>query len=516
MGRDTRNATKEITNVKPSRRSLLMVCLGVIFAALAVMIPDWLQIAYFQELPTLSRVAAAIVILGAFLWITEAIPAYAVGLLIIGCNVLLLSDVGTTSNAAADYTFFGLGDVYGKGGEIIQNAAPSFMAYLAPWASGLMWLFMAGFVLAQAMSASKLDVLFAKRILNVAGTKPVNVLLGAMLVTFILSMFMSNTATAAMMIALMATFVRQLPDDEPFSKALLLGIPVAANLGGMGTIIGTPPNGIAVENLAKMSGQTVDFASWMLIGFPVALVLFIVGFLVVYMLNRPTITKFEANFDEGPTLPADATEREILAYKKATMQRNITLVVFAITVGLWLTQKLHGISTYAVSLIPIVVLGATSIVNAEAFRKLPWDILMLLAGGLSMGVAVQQTGLDIWFGGLVPEGISPMLTLIFVCLLAVIMSNLMSNTVTAAILIPIVIPMVSSIEGMNVVSFVAPVALTCSVAMLLPISTPPNAVAFASGKLKSVDFLRIGLVMAVLGPIIAITWGSIATKILGF
>lgn len=503
MARDTRTVSTQITGRKGKRilsRSVKIISLAAFVAIFVSVLPALLGWSYYDQLSDLGQIAIGIVIFAAILWITEAIPAYAVSLVIIGLNVLLLSYTGFGGEKGYNLLNMGGGDV----------AALSFSAYLLPWASNLMWLFIAGFMLAEALTKTKLDIQFARLILNAVGDKPGNVLLGAMGVTFILSMFMSNTATAAMMIALMASFVRTLPKGEPFAKALFLGVPVAANVGGMGTIIGTPPNGIAVESLKKV-GIEIDFLTWMYIGLPVACALFAIGFAAIWFFYKPTIRKFEMEFESEPSLPDEATEEEIALIRKKNQERLITLSVFALTVLLWITGKLHNISTYVVALIPIIVLGATSIVDARGFRKLPWDVLMLLAGGLSMGVAIEETGLGVWLSGLVPAGVSPWATFVIVIALAVVMSNLLSNTVTASILIPITIPM---FPAHMLVTFIAPIALSCSVAMFLPISTPPNAVAFASGRLETKDFMKIGALMAIVGPIIASLWGVFIVRLL--
>ncbi len=217
-------------------------------------------------------------------------------------------------------------------------------------------------------------------------------------------------------------------------------------------------------------------------------------------------------FEVGGKLPPDATAEEIAIQRKKDLERKITIGVFAVTVILWVTGKVHHISTYIIALIPIVVLGATSIVDAKGFRKLPWDVLMLLTGGLSMGVAIEETGLGIWLSGLVPSDVSPFTTLLIVICLAVAMCNLLSRTVTASILIPIAITMFPR-ELLS--DYIPTVALVCSTAMLLPISTPPNAVAFASGRLETKDFLKVGGVLIVFGPVIAASWGIFITQFLG-
>ncbi len=504
--RDSRRSASQILKkIRVKRhipRSLFMILLAAIIAISVATLPSLLGWEYFDTLPGLGKISLGIVIFAAFLWISEAIPVYSVSVFIVGLNVLLLSYTGWGGKEAKGSNIFGMSEVLTKDG-VQDGSALVFSSYLAPWASNLMWLFMAGFVLAQALTKTKLDLDFAKVILKTVGSKPINVLFGAMITTFILSMFVSNTATTAMMVAMMASFVRVLPSDEPFAKALFLGVPVAANVGGMGTIIGTPPNGIAVEALAKQ-GINIDFLSWMAIGLPIAIILFIVGFIFIWKWYKPTITKFEMDFDTKEDQNLSQQQKN-----KIRNQRIVTLVVFAVTVLLWVTGKLHHISTYVIALIPIVVLGATSIVDASDFRKLPWDILMLLTGGLSMGIAIQKTGLGIWMSGLVPTGVSVWMILVIMIILAIIMSNLLSNTVTASILVPIVITM---IPESTLIGVVTPIALVCSAAMFLPISTPPNAVAFSSGRLETKDFMKIGGVMAIAGPIVAGLWGSFIVR----
>lgn len=511
-GRDTRTASQQIIGNKERviSHSFAMIVIASLIGIIAATLPAGLGWEYYLELPGMARISVGIVVFAAFLWITEAIPAYAVSLVVIGLNVLLLSTTGFGGADANGFNIFGMGNILTNEGVQTQSAL-TFSQYLLPWASNLMWLFMAGFMLAEALTKTKLDIRFARLIMKAVGTKPMNVLLGAMGTTFLLSMFMSNTATAAMMIALMASFVRTLPQGEPFAKALYIGVPVAANVGGMGTIIGTPPNGIAVEALSNV-GVHIDFITWTIIGLPVALVLFVVSFFAIMFFYKPTISKFEIEFEDVGKLPDDATPEEIAVQRKKNLERKITIGVFAITVLLWVTGKIHNISTYVIALIPIVVLGATSIVDAKGFRKLPWDVLMLLTGGLSMGVAIERTGLGLWLSGLVPADVSPMSTLLIVMLLALVMCNLLSRTVTASILIPIAVTM---FPKDMLFDYIPIVALVCSTAMLLPISTPPNAVAFASGRLETKDFLKVGSVLIVIGPIVSAGWGLFITPLLG-
>ena len=189
--------------------------------------------------------------------------------------------------------------------------------------------------------------------------------------------------------------------------------------------------------------------------------------------------------------------------KGSQSHRIIVLLVFATTVALWMTSSLHGTPSAVISFLPIVLLAVTGVITAKDMRDLPWDVLILLAGGLSLGIAINATGLAAWFASQIPSTWTGLPLIIAFCALAVILSNLMSNTATANIMMPIGIALV----GMeNATYFALPVALACSSAMCLPISTPPNAVAYASGRVVARDFMKIGLLMAVAGPTVTILW----------
>lgn len=406
------------------------------------------------------------------LWVTEAVPPFAVGLLIFG------------------FLVFALGGYYA---EIDPDNASKYVAkYVQTWSNSVIWLMLGGFVMAEAMQKVGLDKTVFKMTISKFGSKPRNVLLGIMLVTAVFSMIMSNTATTAMMIAAVIPFINTLDKNAPLSKALLIGIPAAASLGGMGTIIGSPPNAIAVDAMSN-HGVQFGFLEWMIIGFPVAVILVLLFW--VFLINKfvPKVSTIDLAFLKD--LDNDNNSRIFI------IKRKIVSGVLLLTLTLWLTGNLHGIPASAVSLLPIMLLTMLGIVSGNDVRKLPWDTLMLVAGGLSLGLAIQETGLAKYYVNLISNYDLNLYALMIVfSLLTVILSNFMSNTATTTILIPIAIILVSS----NQVILPLVIGLSASAALFLPISTPPNAIAFSTGKLDQKDFRVGGLFAGIIGPIVII------------
>lgn len=449
--------------------AIMKTACSALIALLVVFTPSLLGWNTYDGLTDAGKATLGILVFGALMWVIEAIPSFAVALLIMGLEVAILGKPGGV--------FTEVGDT--KGWQI----------FVAPWASSIMWLFLGGFVLAQACSQTGLDRWIAGIIIGKKEKKPAQLMLGVMVVTFILSMFMSNTATATMMLAVMGPVVLSLPEGSKLGKSLCLAVPIAANVGGMGTIIGTPPNAIAAGQL----GDKMDFLKWMYLALPPAIMIMLVAYGVLLLgLKGTQQGKIKLEIDQGAKKTGNDKLKQI-----------ITMGVFAVTVLLWMTSSLHNTPSSVISFLPIVVLATTGVVSAKDMRKLPWDVLILLAGGLSLGVALKQTGLAAWFATLIPTSWTGLPLVIAFALLAVILSNLMSNTATANIMIPIVLALAA--PGSEIFAALV-IALTCSSAMCLPISTPPNAVAYASGRVATGDFMKMGLIMAVVGPLISVLW----------
>lgn len=406
------------------------------------------------------------------LWITEAVPPFTVGLLIFG------------------FLVFALGGVYSQIDP--ENASKMVQKYVQTWSNSVIWLMLGGFFMAQAMQKVGLDKILFKMAISRFGTKPRYVLLGIMLVTAVFSMIMSNTATTAMMIAAVIPFLDTLDKNSPFAKAMLIGIPAAASLGGMGTIIGSPPNAIAVDAL-NSHGISFGFLEWMVLGFPIAIILVIVIWFFLIKKFVPKVSSINLSF-------LDEIDKGGVS-RISMLKRRFVLGVLLLTLTLWLTGKLHGIPASAVSLLPIMMLTMFRIISGEDVRKLPWDTLMLVAGGLSLGLAIKETGLAQYYVSLIQNYNLNFYALVVVfSLLTVVFSNFMSNTATATILIPIAIILVS--QNTEILPLV--IGFSASTALFLPISTPPNAIAFSTGKIEQKDFRFGGIVAGLIGPIIII------------
>lgn len=416
------------------------------------------------------------------LWVTEAIPPFAVGLFIIGFLVFTLGNPAINSPDSPNFIEYG--------------------QFINTWSDSVIWLILGGFFLALAMEKTGLDVEVFKLSVVRFGKRPKNVLLSIMLATALASMVMSNTATTAMMIVSIAPLLNTLDAKEPFVKALLLGIPAAAAIGGMGTVIGSPPNAIAVDAINTMRGLPfkIGFLEWMLFGVPVALLLVFILWYILTHVYKSDLTELNMDFLK-PNKKPDAEELMQMEERKA--QRRIVLGVMLLTILLWLTGNIHGISPAMVSGLPILVFTMLSITTSDDVRTIPWDTLMLVAGGLSLGLSIQQTGLGEYFVGKMEDVELGFWILVLVfAFITVLFSNIMSNTATATILIPIA--SIWSVSNPMVLPLV--IGLSASCALFLPVSTPPNAIAFSTGKLSQADFRLNGSVAGILGPFLIILW----------
>lgn len=408
------------------------------------------------------------------LWLTEVIPAFSVSILIIS------------------FLVFALGNSY------FNSEPENIDKYVQTFSSSVIWLMLGGFFLAAAMTKTKLDEALFKFTIKFSGAKPVNLLIGLMLTTMVASMLMSNTATTAMVIAAVLPLLKSLGKESGTTKALLVGIAIAATTGGMGTIIGTPPNAIAVGILEKR-GIPIDFLQWMKYGVPIATVLTAISCFA--------ITKFYIKDNTPIALDFLNKEQEIPS-KKFLLQQRIVVLVIIITVGLWLTTSFHGLKVASICAVPLVILTLTSILDNKDVQQLPWDTLLLVAGGLSLGLALESTGLLTHYGNLLISMDASFYLLIFIFAFATMFfSNIMSNTATSTVLIPLGIAIMVAFK----MEITLIIALSSSTAMFLSVSTPPNAIAFSTGLLDQKDFRMGGILMGILGPILVIVWVLLTT-----
>lgn len=448
-----------------STTAVKKIGITVLVAAAAALLPDW------PGLAPAGQWCLFILIIAAGLWVSEAIPAFAVSLLVIGLEIMIL----------------------GRPGGVFAESSQDWVMFVEPWASPVIWLFFGGFVLAEAAAKTGLDRHVCRLVISRCDSKPSLVLIGTMGITFVFSMFISNTATTSMMMAVITPVVLSLPRSQPFAKALLMGVPFAANLGGMGTVIGSPPNAIAVGVLQK-GDAPVSFLQWSIVGLPPALVLAVVVYFYLMVRYPPQGEKLDFS---SATVPAPRDGRVPI------WQQGVVLGTFIVTILLWMTGPLHKVPTAVVSFFPIIIFTATGVLSAFDIRKLPWDVLLMLTGGLALGVGVSETGLADWIIGMVPtESIGKLAltgALAGVCML---LSNFMSNTAATNIIVPVAAAIGTGFD----MQIIIPIALAASTAMCLPVSTPPNAIAFSQGRIESKDLLAGGILMGLLGPGLAVFW----------
>jgi sodium-dependent dicarboxylate transporter 2/3/5 len=452
-----------VTDEKKKRRKAILSFLGSAVVALAL--------TFLIREPQFTDSQLYVLFLMFFaigLWITEAIPPFAVSLFIIA------------------YLVFTLGNPN------LNSAPQKIDRYVNTFSSSIIWLLLGGFFMATAMTKTKLDQQLLRATLLLSGTKPRNILVAVMFTTMTASMLMSNTATAAMVVAAIMPLVTSI-GKTGFSKALLLGVSIAATVGGMGTIIGTPPNAIAA-GILENSGHKIDFLSWMKYGIPVAIALTAIS---CFVLLKVFVKK------SAPVSFEFMNKQKTETTKEPTTQRRIVMVVIIITILFWLTTSLHGITVAAISAIPIVVLTLTGVLDNADIKKLPWDTLLLVAGGLSLGEALQSTGImDHYANQLRTLSVSTTAFIFILCYATMIFSNIMSNSATATVLIPLGMAILIGFESQVAIA----IGLATSTALFLPVSTPPNAIVYSTGLLEQKDFRIGGILIAILGPLLAVLW----------
>ena len=401
------------------------------------------------------------------LWLTEAIPPFAVALFIMAYLVFML------------------------GNPRLNEKPENISKYVNTFSNSIIWLMLGGFFLAEAMTKTGIDLYFFRFSLKLSGNKPKHILLGLMLTTMVASMILSNTATTSMVIAsVMPLLSRQ--QGKSLSRAILAGVPMAASLGGMGTIIGSPPNAIAIGALEN-NGIHLSFLKWMSFGIPLSLVLTLAGWWLLQW-------KF---VDDNQPVQIDVPAASSDDSRDKKTNRSIVLVVLILTVLLWLTSSLLQLTVASISVLPIVSLTMTGILTASDIRKLPWDTLLLVAGGLSLGLSLQETHLlEHFTHHILGTGWNTVVLLIVFAYITMFFSNIMSNTATSTILIPLGLFMVPQ----DALRIAVTVGLAASTALLLPVSTPPNAIAYSTGLIKQRDFLFGGLLVGLLGPILIVAF----------
>ncbi|APW32472.1 dihydroorotate dehydrogenase [Prevotella intermedia ATCC 25611 = DSM 20706] len=421
----------------------------------------------------------AIFVFATLSWLTECIPAWATSL-----AIMTIMCVSVSENSFQFFKGDGIGELL-KSKEI-----------MASFADPIIMLFLAGFILAIAASKSGLDTLLAKNMIRPFGNKSENVLLGFLFITGIFSMFISNTATAALMLTFLAPVFASLPANGKGRIALTMSIPLAANLGGIGTPIGTPPNMIAMKFLNDPDGLNlgISFGQWMLIMGPLVVILLLICWRVIlyfFPFSKKTI------------------ELEIKGEIHRGWRMYVVIATFIITILLWIIPKeITGINTNTVSMIPMGIFAITGVINAKDLQQIDWSVIWMVAGGFALGLGMNGSGLaDVAIESIPFGSWSPIVILIVSGLICYFLSNFISNTATAALLMPILAVVCRAMgDKLDVIggtsTVLLGVAIAASTAMCLPISTPPNAIAYSTGLVEQKDMLKTGITCGIISIVL--------------
>lgn len=430
-------------------------------------------------LTVLQQRTLAIFLFAALMWMFEIIPAWATSVSTIVLLLLSVSNKGFVTKLAE--------------GGFAEGVAVSHRDLMAAFADPIIMLFLGGFVLALAANKVGLDTYLAKSLLSLFGSKPRNVLLGFLFIIGFFSMFMSNTATAAMMLAFLAPVLKTLPKNGGGRISLAMSIPIAANIGGIGTPIGTPPNAIALGQLSQQ-GINIGFGTWMIHMVPFVVVMLLFAWVLLMLLFPFKAKTIEIKIEDNGNHNSDFW---------------IVSITFAITILLWVTSELTGLDSNVVALIPFAVFAITGVFKHQDFAKIDWHVLWMVAGGFALGTALNKTGLATTLISNIPfASWSAIVVMIAAGLVIYILSTFISNSSAANLLMPI-LAVVGSAMGENIASLggvssmLCYVALAASLAMTLPISTPPNAIACSTGLIKTQDMIKVGLIVGAVGMVFA-------------
>jgi sodium-dependent dicarboxylate transporter 2/3/5 len=441
--------------MKPSLRWGLVAA----FAAAVVALP----LALLEE-PTLAW-AAVVGGLCLILWLSEVVPPYVPTFVLWALTPLLLGPFGEE---------FSLGRVLGWSAEPVLA------------------LFLGGFTLSAAARRYGIDGWIARLAVRLSRGRRLALLVLTALATATLSMWMSNIAAAAMMIAALHPLFAGMPQDDPFRRALLVGVATGANFGGIATPIGTGPNAIAISVISR--DRPISFLSWMEFALPLAMGLLLAGLVILALRFR---VRGKAHL---PDLPQQAP---------AGKARWVVYLFFA-TVAAWLTEPLHGASSALVALLITAVLFGSGLLDRDDLARIDWSTLLLIAGGIGLGNLLEQSGLVQEAAGLVPwADVSPLLRTFILCFACALLSALMSNTATVTMLIPLV----GSFDPSPATAIL--IAMAASLGIPFVISTPPNAMVYGEGGIRSSDLLVPGLILMILGCLLLSLTGPFVLRLVG-
>ena len=462
--------------LKMKKKTLALLFVAAVFIVLWCL-PS--EVFGMEGLTQVQQRIIAIFVYATLMWVMEIVPAWTTSVSIMVLLLLFTSDSGLKWICNPDSV-----------GQLL-----SYKQVMASFADPVVMLFIGGFVLAIATTKTGLDVHLARVLLTPFGKKSENILLGFMLVTALFSMFISNTATTAMMLTFLTPVFKQLPEAGKGRIAMALSVPIAANLGGIGTPIGTPPNTIALKYLNDPEGLNlgIGFGQWMLFMVPLVIIMILISWSIikrVFPFSQKTI------------------ELKIDGEMKRGRQTTLVITTIIITILLWMTDTLTGINTYTVALIPFAVFAMTGIISKYDLEEINWSVIWMVAGGFALGYAMNGSGLAALFIKAIPFGdFSPILILVLSGLICYALSNLISHSATAALLMPILVVVctamgdkLAAIGGSTTV--LIGVAIASSSAMILPISTPPNALAYATNLVQQKDMAKMGTIVGIISIVL--------------
>ena len=447
-------------------------------------------------------ITAAVACLMGVWWMTEAIPLAATALVPLAAFPILGAGKGLS----------GIGEVG------------------AAYGSSTIWLFMGGFFLALAMQRWKLQRRIALVTVLLVGTKPRRLVLGFMVTTGFLSMWVSNTATAVMMLPIGASILSLLGPVEGikshhhsnFGTALMFGIAYSASLGSISTLIGTPPNTLLKAYLVGEYGITLNFGLWMLFATPFAWIFMLIAWWLITTLYKPEVDDLPGG--------KELIREQLAEMGPMTRQEKIVAFYFIAAALAWTFMPfIWPDSPFTDEVIAIVLGLLLFLTPAERFdddglldwksaKDIPWDVLLLFGGGLALSGSFTATGLSTWIGDTSQAlaGMPPILLIMVLTLVTVGLTEVTSNTATAAAFLPIM-GAVGAGMGIDPRALMIPVALACTCAFMLPVATPPNAIAYSSGYIQVHQMMRTGAILHVIGITMITVFASfIAPLIFGY
>lgn len=403
-----------------------------------------------------ARRAVGIGVLAAILWAIEIVPLFATSLAVVVLQIVLLS---------------GLSDVQGK--------PMHYALFLDPLASSTIILFLGGFLLAAAAGKHGLDAAIASRLLKPFLARPVRLVTAITFIGGFMGMWMSNTATAAMMLAMVAPMLRDPKIDAKLAGAIALACAFGPSLGSFATPIATPPNAITMAQL-RAAGMDVSFLRWMLFGVPLSLGMLAIASAVICLVTRPT---------------EDSALDPIRAPHKLSWQAWATALAIGGAIVGWLTGPLHGMDDCVPALLAAAALCILGVLDERDLRHIEWSVLILIWGGLALGQALAHTGVLEYVAQLPLFHHTGLALAIVITIAGITLSTFLSNTATANILVPLAV----GLSTANDPRLALVAGLSVTFALALPVSSPPNAMAFATGKLKSRQMIVAGGIISLIG-----------------